>query len=141
MKPTPNQALERTGMSKSSLKPLARNEKRRVRVMELCRSLPEVQARDLKHIAFLVRKRTFAYYLHDHHGDGRVSLCVKTSSEEHRNLIQLSPDRYFLPPYIGKRGWVGLYLDLETVDWQEASDLVLGSYRLIAPKRLALLAR
>jgi hypothetical protein len=128
-------------MKTSSLKPMARIEKRRVRVIELCSSLPEVEVRDLKHIAFLVRKRTFAYYLCDHHGDGRVSLCVKTSGEEHRDLIQLTPHRFFLPPYIGKRGWVGLFLDLEMVDWREASDLVLGSYRLIAPKRLALLAQ
>jgi hypothetical protein len=128
-------------MSTSSLKPMPQNEKRRVRVIELCSSLPEVEVRDLNHIAFLVRKRTFAYYLYDHHGDGRVSLCVKTSGEEHRDLIQLTPNRFFLPPYIGKRGWVGLFLDLETVDWREASDLVLGSYRLIAPKRVALLAQ
>ena len=55
-------------------------------------------------------------------------------------LSMAQPKRYYLPAYIGPRGWVALRLDLGKIDWNEVSELLLGSYLLIAPKRLAALA-
>jgi hypothetical protein len=51
-------------------------------------------------------------------------------------LIASASDRFFLPPYVGPRGWVGLYLDLPRVDWEEVRELVTDAYALTAPKRL-----
>jgi len=110
--------------------------KRRRRVIEICRSLPEVVVEEQQHVAFRVRGKTFAYYLDDHHGDGRVALNCKAAPSENRELVASEPNRFFIPPYLGPRGWVGLYLDLPEIDWDEVRELVRDSYLLIAPKRL-----
>jgi predicted DNA-binding protein (MmcQ/YjbR family) len=91
------------------------------------------------HTAFAVRQKKFAYYLHDHHGDGIVSVCFKVSPGEGSFLIDSDPDLYYLPAYIGPRGWIGFRLDLGDVDWAEVTSHVTESYRLTAPKRLAAL--
>ena len=110
---------------------------RRVRLREICQELPEVTIRDGQHITFQVRNRTFAYYLDNHHGDGRVAVTCKTWPGENTALVDRDPVRYFIPAYLGPRGWVGLRLDLPDMDWDEVDDLVHESYQLIAPKRLA----
>ena len=114
---------------------------RLARLTEICLALPEASRRDSgSHATFLVRKMTFAYYLHNHHGDGIVSVCCKTPLGENRDMIALDPERFYMPAYIGPRGWVALRLDRGEVDWEEVGRLVIDSYRLVAPKRLALLA-
>ena len=114
-------------------------EDRRARLVELCSRLPETENEGGRHIAFRVRRRTFAYYLDDHHGDGRRALTCKTSLGWHAELAEIDPISYFFPPYLGPKGWVGLRLDLDDVDWNEVERLVTESYRLVAPKRLAAL--
>ena len=109
------------------------------RVTVLCLALPEAESAPAgdRHTAFSVRKRIFAYYLVDHHGDGRVALNCKAPPGENTALIADDPVRWFLPAYLGPRGWVGL--DLEAggpVDWDAVGELVTGSYRLVAPKAL-----
>jgi len=107
---------------------------------EICLALPEATREDMgDHAAFAVRKKKFAYYLHDHHGDGIVSVCFKAVTGEGPFLIDSEPDRFYLPAYIGPRGWVGLRLDLGDVDWAEVTQHVTASYCLQAPKRLAAL--
>jgi predicted DNA-binding protein (MmcQ/YjbR family) len=107
---------------------------------EICLALPEATRQDMgDHAAFAVRKKKFAYYLHDHHGDGIVSVCFKTSPGEGPLLIDSDPELFYSPAYIGPRGWVGLRLDLGDVDWAEVTSYVTESYRLTAPKRLAAL--
>jgi predicted DNA-binding protein (MmcQ/YjbR family) len=91
------------------------------------------------HAGFTVRKKTFAYYLNDHHGDGIISVCFKAAPGEAALLIAEDEDRFYSPAYIGPRGWVGLRLDLGDVDWDEVGKHVTRSYRLQAPKRLAAL--
>jgi hypothetical protein len=106
-----------------------------------CAGLPEVEERaggeGGRHIAFIVRKRTFAYFTDDHHGDGRLALTVKVPPGEQGPLVASEPERYFVPPYLGPRGWVGFRLDAGTVDWNEARELLVESYCLCAPKKLA----
>jgi hypothetical protein len=84
-----------------------------------------------------VRGRTFTWYLEDHHGDGRVALHCRVASGEQQALVAEDAKRFFVPPYLGARGWVGLWLDLPEVGWDEVAELVTESYRLIAPKGLA----
>jgi hypothetical protein len=114
---------------------------RLARLMKICLALPEaIQEQASRHASFLVRKSVFAYYLNDHHGDGIISVCCKVLPGDNEALVAAHPAKFYLPAYIGPRGWVGLRLDVSGLDWNEVAELVAGSYRLIAPKRLALLA-
>ena len=99
-----------------------------------------IQESAARHATFLVRKSTFAYYLNDHHGDGIISVCCKVLPGDNEALAAAHPAKYYMPAYVGPRGWVGLRLDMSGLDWNEVAELVVGSYKLIAPKRLALLA-
>lgn len=91
------------------------------------------------HAQFLVRKKTFAYFLDNHHGDGIVAVACKVLPGDNKALAEAQPRRFYLPAYIGPRGWVALRLDVGKVDWEEVRELLLSSYTLIAPKRLAAL--
>jgi hypothetical protein len=111
------------------------------RLRAVCAGLPEVEERTGgehgRHIAFIVRKRTFGYFTDDHHGDGRLSLLVKVAPGEQSALVASDAERYFVPPYLGHRGWVGFRLDVGAVDWDEARELLVESFCLCAPKKLA----
>ena len=110
------------------------------RLSEICLALPEATREDMgDHAAFSVRKKKFVYYLHDHHGDGIISVCFKALPSEGEFLIDSEPDRFYRPAYIGPRGWVGLRLDVGEVDWAEVAQHVTDSYRMQAPKQLAAL--
>jgi predicted DNA-binding protein (MmcQ/YjbR family) len=109
------------------------------RLAQFCLSLPETDAYTAtgQHASFRVRGKSFLYYLDDHHGDGRIAINCKTGHLEQEELVAAAPERYFMPPYMAHHGWVGLRLDVGEVEWDEVNDLVVNSYRLIAPKRLA----
>lgn len=103
-------------------------------------ALPEVEQRrggeGSRHVAFTVRGRTFCYFTDDHHGDGRLGLIVKAPPGEQGVLVGSEPDRFYVPPYLGHRGWVGLWLDRAPVDWAEVRELFVESHCLTAPKKL-----
>jgi hypothetical protein len=111
------------------------------RLASLCERLPEVEQRrggeHGRHVAYRVRNKNFAYFTDDHHGNGRLELHCKAPPGEQEALVGAEPDRFFVPPYLGPRGWVGLWLDVGAVDWDEVADLLTEAYRLTAPKRLA----
>jgi predicted DNA-binding protein (MmcQ/YjbR family) len=114
-----------------------RNE-RKAKLSAICLALPRALRADQgDHADFRVAKKVFAYYLHDHHGDGITSVCCKVLPGENERLIASSPRKFHMPAYIGPRGWVGLRLDRPTVDWAEVKELVVGSYLQTAPKKLA----
>jgi predicted DNA-binding protein (MmcQ/YjbR family) len=118
------------------MKPSA-EDRRLVRLTKICLLLPETTRQLLgSHASFLVRKRIFAYFLNNHHGDGIVAVTAKVLPGDNEALAAAQPARFYLPAYIGPRGWVALRLDAGKVDWEEVRDLVATSYRLIAPKRL-----
>jgi hypothetical protein len=120
------------GMSNSA------GDSRLVRLSKICLALPEVVREDHgRHAGFLVRKRTFAWFLDDHHGDGVVSVTCKVIPGDNTALAAADPSRFYIPAYVGSKGWVAMRLDTGKLDWKEVADLVTGSYRLIAPKRLA----
>ncbi|HEX2313220.1 MAG TPA: MmcQ/YjbR family DNA-binding protein [Thermomonospora sp.] len=114
-------------------------DERRARVVAICSGLPEVVGEAGRHVTFRVRRRTFAYYLDDHHGDGRLSFQCKAAPGEQEALVAADPARFFVPPYLGPRGWVGVYLDVPGVNWDEIAELAVESYRLVAPRRLVAL--
>ena len=111
---------------------------RREQLIALGRSLPEAEAERAgpQHLAFKVRKKIFAYYLYDHHGDGRIALVCKAPPGEQGRLMEVNPSRYFFPPYVGPKGWVGLRLDSARVDWTAVKNLVLAAYFMTAPAKL-----
>jgi predicted DNA-binding protein (MmcQ/YjbR family) len=110
------------------------------RLTEIGLALPEVRRADSgRHATFTVRKKVFAYYLHDHHEDGIISVCFKMGPGEGEALVASDGYHFYRPAYIGPRGWVGLRLDLGETDWDEVAARVTDSYRLVAPKRLVAL--
>jgi hypothetical protein len=115
------------------------SERRRKRLVGIAESFPEtvVEAAGAGHVSFKVRKKVFAYYTLDHHGDGRVALWCKAGLGEQARMVEESPDRFFVPPYVGPRGWIGLRLDRPAVNWPEVAFLLRASYRLTAPRALA----
>jgi hypothetical protein len=111
---------------------------RLAQLTSICLALPEATRCDQgQHAAFTVRKKNFAWFLNDHHGDGIVSVCAKALPGENTALIGAHPRKFYLPAYVGPRGWVGLRLDRGKIDWEEVRDLVIASYLQVAPKRLA----
>jgi hypothetical protein len=111
---------------------------RLARVTEIALALPEA-ARQIygSHAQFLVRKKTFAYFLDNHHDDGIVAVTCKVLPGDNKALAAAQPRRFYLPDYLASRGWVALRLDVGRVNWGEVKELLAGSYALVAPKRLA----
>jgi hypothetical protein len=107
------------------------------RLTRIAEDLPEAEiTRHDRHARFAVRDRTFAWMTDDHHGDGILGITVKATPEEGAMLLEAASDRYYRPSYLGPRGWIALRLDTGDVDWDEVADRLIGSYRLVAPKRL-----
>jgi hypothetical protein len=115
---------------------------RLTQLTKIALALPET-ARQIygSHAQFLVRKKTFAYFLNDHHGDGIVAVTGKVLPGDNKALAEAQPRRFYLPAYIASKGWVALRLDVGKIDWDEVRELLVGSYALIAPKRLAELVK
>ena len=113
----------------------------RARVRDIGLSLPEATAREINHIKFEVRGKTFGYYLDNHHGDGRIAINCKVAPGDQDLLLRVDPVRFFMPAYLGPKGWVGFRLDTPDVDWEHVRQLLTDSYRLVAPKRLAAAVR
>lgn len=124
-----------------SAKQLTQSTRRRQQLVEVCLTLPEVTQEIVgdEHIAFRVRKKIFAYYLFDHHGDGIIAFCCKSSLSEHRRLIRDDPECFFVPAYLGARGWIAIRLDLDSVDWDTVRELARQAFQSIAPRKLAAL--
>jgi phosphoribosylglycinamide formyltransferase-1 len=107
-------------------------------VQDIFSALPGVcAARAKQHTRFSVRGRTVAYLLVDHHGDGILGLVVKAAAGENRALVRRDAELYYIPAYLGSRGWVGIRLDVDGVPWDVVDDFIWASYRLVAPKSLA----
>jgi hypothetical protein len=92
------------------------------RLTEIALKLPETTRKTYgSHAPFLVRKKIFAYFLNNHHGDGIVAITSKVLPGDNKALAEAQPRRFYLPAYIGSRGWVALRLDVGKVDWSEGT--------------------
>ena len=116
-------------------------DQRRARLIEICNALPEafVEKAGETHLAFKIRKRIFGYYLFDHHGDGIIAFCCKSSLSDQRRLVKEDPETFFVPAYLGSKGWIAIRLDLNEVDWETVSELARRAYQELAPRKLAAL--
>jgi hypothetical protein len=112
------------------------------RLREICLVLPEVSER-LSHGAptFFVRgKRAFLMVLTDHHGDGRFAIWCAAPDGLQRLLVENDPEKFFVPPYVGHRGWLGVRLD-RGLDWGELQGIAEDAYAEVAPAKLVEAAR
>jgi len=108
------------------------------RLRALCLALPEAhEVEAWGEPTFRVKSKIFAGYAAEanHHGAGRPGVWLKSAAVTQDLLVRAEPTRYFVPPYVGKSGWVGAYLD-KRPDWEAIADLVRDAYRLAAPKKL-----
>jgi hypothetical protein len=112
------------------------------RVRELCLALPETTERP-SHGAptFFVRgKRAFLMVLTDHHGDGRFAVWCAAPDGLQATLVEADPERFFVPPYVGHRGWLGFRLD-RGFTGDELAGIVEDAYAEVARAKLVEAAR
>ncbi|HEU4526248.1 MAG TPA: MmcQ/YjbR family DNA-binding protein [Gemmatimonadales bacterium] len=110
---------------------------------KVCLALPEAhEVEAWGEPTFRVRNKLFAMYAapHNHHGGGRPAVWCKAAPGNQALMVRAEPERYFVPPYVGPSGWVGVWLD-RNPDWSEVKELMTDSYRLVAPKKLAALLK
>jgi hypothetical protein len=107
------------------------------RIREVCLALPETSERlSHGHPTFFVRdKRSFLTVLDDHHGDGRFAIWCAAADGVQQMLVEADPERFFRPPYVGHRGWLGVRLD-RRIHWDELAGIVEDAYVEVAPPKL-----
>jgi hypothetical protein len=112
--------------------------RRRSKVVAVVGSLPGATVSPCggQHLSLEVGGKRFGYYLDSHHGNGRVALNCKAEPGANQALAGFAPDLFHIPAYVGSRGWVGLWIDLPSIDWDQVRSLLVDAYRLTAPKRL-----
>ena len=109
-----------------------------VRLRKLCLALPEThEVESHGEPTFRVKNKMFAMFANatNHHGAGRHGVWLKSTPAEQKQIVRAAPEQYFVPPYVGKSGWVGVWLDSQ-VDWEAVAEFVREAYKLAAPERL-----
>ncbi len=106
-------------------------------VRRICLGFPAAEEK-LSHGApsFHVRGKMFLTFVDDHHGDGRLAVWCKSTLEEQRRLVASEPGRFYVPPYVGVKGWLGVRVDGTHADWIELAILVEEGWRSVAPPRV-----
>ncbi len=105
------------------------------RVRRICLALPEATEQVAwGEPTWRVRKKLFAMFAGNHHNDGRIALWCNAPLGVQEHLVGNEPEKYFVPPYVGVKGWIGIMI-ARTSD-EEIASLVLDAYCMVAPKRL-----
>jgi hypothetical protein len=107
------------------------------KLREICLAFPETSER-LSHGAptFFVReKRSFLMVLTNHHGDGRFAIWCAAPDGMQKMVVEADPERFFVPPYVGQRGWLGVRLD-RGIQWDELTGIAEDAYANVAPAKL-----
>jgi predicted DNA-binding protein (MmcQ/YjbR family) len=132
--------IDQQSGARDRLAPMATRtrEDRRLRLLSaVCLALPGAERTNCgAHADFRVRGKIFAYFLRNHDGDGITAACFKSRLGQHVEHVKRAPDRFYLPRYIGRRGWLGVRLDQGDIDWDEVGALAAISYSLAVPKGL-----
>lgn len=114
---------------------MARSRKPADRLRTIIAAWPETAER-ISHGSptFWGGKKTFASFHDNHHGDGRVAVWIKSDADTQEGLVEVNPGVFYVPPYVGPSGWIGVRLDGD-VDWDVVASLLEEGYRAVAPKR------
>ena len=109
-------------------------DKQLARVRELVNSFPNVTEK-ISHgfPTYFVKKKCFAYFLDNHHNDGRLALWCMAAPGAQAMLVESNPDHYFVPPYVGHMGWVGVRLDRDN-EWQQIASVLEQAYEARAAR-------
>ena len=108
-------------------------------VRRICLALPEATEKTAwGEPTFRVHDKMFAMYTDNHHGDGVIAVWCAAEPGAQDALVGADPRRFYVPPYMGPRGWIGVYLDRDP-DWDLVAAIIQDAYRKIAPKRLSAL--
>jgi hypothetical protein len=106
-------------------------------VREVCLSFPEAEEVPSRGSPdFRVGGKTFATYVVNHHGDGHIALWMHAPPGAQELYTEAEPEYYFVPPYVGPKGWLGVHLD-RGLDWRTIAERVREAYVKVAPQRLA----
>ena len=106
------------------------------KLRSLCLALPEATEKIAwREPTFRVRDKIFAMYDNNHHEAGHIAVWCKAPPGVQESLVNADSKKFFRPPYVGDKGWIGVRLDRQ-VDWDEIADILEDSYRMTAPKRL-----
>jgi hypothetical protein len=100
------------------------------RARAICLSLPDTTEKEAWSApTFRVKKKMFAMFVNNHHGDGRIALWLSAPPGSQELLVEADPERFFVPPYQGPFGWIGVRLDGDP-DWDEVRELVEEAHRV-----------
>lgn len=118
--------------------PSQRMERVLQQLREVVAGLPEVNERKSHHTpTFFIRDKKVLVHVWDgHHGDDRLSLWCAAPPGAQAELVETEPERFFVPPYVGHRGWIGVWLE-DQPDWDEITAILRDAYRVAAPKTLS----
>ena len=107
------------------------------RVRSLCLAFPQTEQREShgEPCWFAGGKKTFVAAAQEHHDD-RTAIWAAAPEGVQSALVASEPERYFRPPYVGHRGWVGVYLDVDDIDWPHVEEIIEDAWHTVAPKRL-----
>ena len=104
------------------------------RIRALCLALPDATEKEAWGApTFRVRDKLFCHFRDNHHGDGRIAIWCKAPLGDQGEWVEAEPDVFFVPPYVGPSGWVGV--DLKRADWKRVRELLVIGYRMNASKR------
>lgn len=105
------------------------------RVRRLCAALPQTTEK-LSHgePTFFVGGKVYVMFANNHHNDGHVAVWIPVPPGLQATLLKTEPGKFFTPPYVGVKGWVGIELD--AISDEELAAYIVEAWRLIAPKRL-----
>jgi len=113
-----------------------KNSRAQTKLRTLCLALPHAKE-TVSHGAptFWSPKRTFAVFADGstHHGRGRHAAWIKAAPGRQERMVRTAPDRFFVPPYVGVSGWIGVWLD-EVCDWKELADILASAQELAQGK-------
>jgi predicted DNA-binding protein (MmcQ/YjbR family) len=106
------------------------------RARKICLSFPDAAEKEAWGEATFRRGKMFAMFADNHHNDGRIAMWLRAADGVQEILVGAAPNKFFVPPYMGPSGWIGVCLDGD-VDWDEVTDLVREAYELTAPSKAA----
>jgi len=107
------------------------------RLRKLCLALPEAHEVEAWGTpTFRVRNKMFAMFAAaGRHGLGRPAVWIKAAPGDQARMVVAAPECFFVPPYVGPGGWIGVWLD-GVIEWADVAEFLQDGYRLVAPKRL-----